>query len=504
MKILLIVGIVILSIETPAQKAICDGTEVCFLETFDQCNYDEWELVFEDNFEGINLDLSLWNIVTGIARDPNFETQKAWHTPENIKVENGLLKIITKKELLLNQCDEVWINGGIQTICSDFDYTTGEINTKFRFDFGKFEARIKIPKGKGFWPAYWLYYEDATSYNEIDVFEFWNENDIFNNYDPSKLSKVHHMNVYYDFDNTGTPKMCGTKYNGDDFSQDFHLFTLIWEPNKIEWYVDGKLKRTDHRYYSLLGQPIGCNVCAFTPYTKNKIYPIEPMAKVLNLAIQHGYDKYGNDRAPDNTTPFPSQMEVDWVRFYKRVPCHDITITSTSQFPLYSGIFNFIVGENLVIDCNYPVQSNQHLDILAKSTIVLKSGFHAEAGCKLNARVDVSICNSSPDRIFLEYWDQSVTSLSENKSSFANNKIDIEIYPNPNEGTFWVDFSDLDFGSYEIKILDLRGNIISSINNIDKSPKLLKIHDMNKGPNIIGIYDPNTITMIYRNIIIRK
>lgn len=263
-------------------QTICEGQQVVPIETFNQCNTNPWVLVFEEDFSGNSLDLSVWNPVTGVPRDPCFESQKAWHKPDNVIVENGLLKIISKQETLLNQCFDIWIDDGMQHFCSNFEYSTGEIWTKKKFLYGKFEARIKIPKGKRFWPAFWLF--GGSVWNEIDIFEFWNEDDILGNYDPNKLSKVHHMNVWYDYISDGNGDDCGTKYTGSDFSQNFHVFTVIWEKNKIEWYVDGNLKRTDYRYYTILGQTTGCTINAWGQYILNKIYPKEPMSIILNSA----------------------------------------------------------------------------------------------------------------------------------------------------------------------------------------------------------------------------
>ncbi len=88
-------------------------------------------------------------------------------------------------------------------------------------------------------------------YNEIDVFEFWNEKNIFGNYDPTKSTKVHNMNIHFDYYGNGSKSSCATYYDGVDFSQDFHVFTLIWERDKIQWFVDGSIKRTDYRYYTI-------------------------------------------------------------------------------------------------------------------------------------------------------------------------------------------------------------------------------------------------------------
>ena len=330
-RIVLLVGLIILSVKVNAQT-ICEGQTVVPVTTFNQCDNNPWVLVFEDEFNGNSLDLSRWSY--GPRMRYCNDEQQYYTSGDNIVVSNGTLKLIAKKETVYAKAVD-WLPANEHLYCTIdgvqvdrgqnaryFYYTSANIETIKKFSYGKFEARIKIPKGKGFWPAYWTF--SGNPWNEIDVFEFGNEDNIYGNYDPSKLSKVHHMTAHYDYDNDGNDNMCGTKYTGVDFSQSFHIYTLIWEKNKIEWYVDGVLKRTDFRYYTILRQTTGCTIEAWHQYILNKIYPKDPMAIILNLAIQSG------SNSPDNSTPFPSQMEVDWVKYYSKHPYQNVYISGAS------------------------------------------------------------------------------------------------------------------------------------------------------------------------------
>ncbi len=384
--IIFIVGLLVLAIKGYAQPNCQGGQNVMFGTTFNQCSNNPWVLVFEDNFNGDSLDLSKWIPALGVPRDLNFETQKAWHKPENVVLSNGLLKIISKRETLNNML--VVTGWDPYTFkYENFNYTSGELYTKFKFGYGKFEAKVKIPKGKGFFPAFWTFGGDPV-YNEIDIFEFRNEKTL-GLYDASLLSKVHKMTIHYDYDADGERSSCNTNYTGVDFSQDFHIFTLIWDRDKIEWYVDGILKRRDSRYYTMLGEEPGCTIYAWTQYVKKLIYPQDPMVIIFNTAIQNG------DDSPNASTPFPSQMEVDWVRYYKRIsnPCQDVTITNASQFPLNTQEFNALVGNNVAINCTYNVLSGQQLDIVAGNSATLGPGFNAQLGSVLNLRIESTVCN---------------------------------------------------------------------------------------------------------------
>jgi len=266
------------------------------------CNDSPWILVFEDNFEGKTLEINKWKACIGVPRDPNFKYQKAWHKSENVVVEDGLLKLVSKQEQNYNM--PIVTNWDPYTVTyDDFEYTSGEIWTKPTFTFGKLEARLKIPKEWGFCPAFWMF--GNPPWNEIDVFEFYNEKK------RSNLAKIQHISIHYN------GKSRSTSHKGNDFSTDFHLFTMIWDENKISFYVDGKLLRTDYKYKKGF-KKIECQLYAGKKYKKNKIFTTEPMHIILNIAV------LSDNRAPDNTTTFPTVMEVDYVRFYQRKETDDL------------------------------------------------------------------------------------------------------------------------------------------------------------------------------------
>lgn len=478
----------------------CEAQVVVFLEPFYQCDDNPWVLVFEDDFNDNSLDLSIWYPIYGVPRDLDFENQKAWHKPENLVVENGLLKIISKDEPQYNMPVVISWDPFIVKY-EDFDYTTGELWTKRSFLNGIFEARIKIPKGKGLWPAFWLF--GGNVWNELDIFEFWNEYDIWGNFDPNKLSRVHHMNVWFDHNNDGKGDDCPTKYTGSDFSQQFHIFAVKWEKNKIEWYVDGILKRTDYRYYTVLGQSVGCMIYSWTQYLKNKIYPIEPMSLILNTAIQTGQN------SPDQSTMFPKQMEIDWVRIYQRNQCKDVNVTHASQFPLDDQLFNVIVGENVSITCNYEIPSRQQLDIVAKDGIILGAGFHAQAGSTFKSRTESTVCGSSLhskstiDNNQQEFFTSDLVQTDTEFSDMTLSYDDIQIMPNPNEGIFQVDFGSLDHRIFKIMIRDLEGRIIKSIEDVNSSTMTIDLSGYQKGLYILFLIDYQNETITTFKIVLQ-
>ncbi len=347
--LIVIVNILLIAISKQTFAQSCEWISTMPTSSFDQCRDGSYVLAFEDDFNGGSLDLTKWEIEVGVPRDPYFDLQKAYHTPNNIEVANGVLKIIAKREQRNNQWFEIWIEDDMENFWTNFEYSTGELKTKTRFGYGLFECSVKIPKGKGFFPAFWLF-GSHIQYNEIDIFEFKNE---YTNkkFDSDKLSKVHLMTSHNDYWKDGSSSFCPIKYKGDDFSQDFHTFSLLWEPDRMEWYVDGNLVRKENRYFLENGGDPGCRINAYGRYLINTIFPRNPMKIILNLAIQNGTNSGQNnaDESPDASTVFPSMMEVDWVRFYDKIDINDVNITQSSQVPNVDDVYNTIIGNNVDI-----------------------------------------------------------------------------------------------------------------------------------------------------------
>ncbi|CAH0119226.1 hypothetical protein PAE9249_01725 [Paenibacillus sp. CECT 9249] len=245
-----------------------------------------WTLVWSDEFEGAEIDRGKWtfDIGNGEGGWGNNELEYYTDRPENVKVENGALVITARKEAY-----------------EGFDYTSTRIKTKGKYSqkYGKFEIRAKAPAGKGYWPAIWMMPEhDAygtwASSGEIDIMEGWGSM-------PHKVGGTIHYggnwpnNTYsgkeYEFPNGGT-------------IEDYHVYSIEWEPGEIRWYVDGQLYSTQNDWYSRsLYQPA------------NNTYPApfdQPFHLIMNLAIGGHFD--GN---PDDSTLFPKTMEIDYVRMYE-------------------------------------------------------------------------------------------------------------------------------------------------------------------------------------------
>jgi beta-glucanase (GH16 family) len=471
-------------------------------------------LIFDDNFGGNSLDTINWIAVTGVPRDCPHDNQKAWHRPENVVLENGKLKIITRKETIYGESESNKGCSSYTYFSEDFEYTSGEIWTNKKFTYGKFEAKVKIPKGKGFFPAFWLFAGNPV-YNEIDIFEFWNEpkGDSVN-YNPNLLSRVHNMTVHYDY-GSGREE-CKAKYTSSDFSQNFHVFSLIWEPDKIIWLVDGEEVGEMYRYYNLLNNEVVC------PYPwdwlfkrEREFFPKDPMYLILNLAIQSGYN------LPDPNTVFPNAMEVEWVRVYQRRPCIDIAIFDP-DYEIKDDEYNAVVGNRVIIVGSsdsipyfpineYVIEESQHLHVTANESIILYPGFTAKEGSVFSAKINPNLCantmfmldsdslsiqaldnalaNIEPADSLTEVYDYS-DSIEDINDEYNNNELieltdceyefsDINIYPNPTDGFITIDLGYNNCREINIQLFDMNSKILYSANapsqifqlNLTKIPK---------------------------------
>jgi beta-glucanase (GH16 family) len=238
-----------------------------------------YQLVWADEFNGSALDLTKWTPIVGEggAVSGNAELQYYTNRSQNIEVSKGALKIIALQETY----------GGNA-------YTSARMQSKNLGDwlYGRMEARIKLPVAQGMWPAFWMLptenaYGVWPKSGEIDIMELIGR-------EPSHIYGTIHSH------DNGMVKTFSSVYNlpSGTFGDDFHVFSVEWSPTEIKFYVDNNLYATK-------------NSTTISPYPwvfDKRFYLL------LNLAI--GGPWAG---APDGTTSFPQQMEVDYVRVYQKL-----------------------------------------------------------------------------------------------------------------------------------------------------------------------------------------
>ena len=246
-----------------------------------------YTLVWFDEFNGPDgsaPDHGKWVIETGANRWGNAELESYTNRPENVRIEQGQLVITARKEIYTG-------SDGVRK-----NFTSARLKTEGLFSqtYGRFEARIKIPAGQGMWPAFWMLGNDIKSNGwpkcgEIDIME-----------NIGKEPATVHASLHGPSSNAPTNDMTSifSLPEGKKLADDYHLYAVEWEPGTLRFYLDSSL------YATFTSQ----NWPAAGPWVFD-----HPFFLILNLAV--GGDWPGS---PDNTTAFPQQMLVDYVRVYAR------------------------------------------------------------------------------------------------------------------------------------------------------------------------------------------
>ncbi len=246
-----------------------------------------WTLAWGDEFstpDGSSPNPAKWTYDLGGKGWGNHELESYTSRTENAHVEKGNLVITARKESYTGA-------DGVTR-----DYTSARLKTQGHFAqaYGRFEARIKIPEGRGMWPAFWMLGEDIPSVGwpkcgEIDIME-----------NVGKEPGTIHGSLHGP-SNTGRTSDLTSIFSrpvGQNFADDFHLYAVEWEPGFVRFYVDSNLYAT----FNSSQWPAG-GTWVFD----------HPFFIIINLAV--GGDWPGN---PDASTKFPQSMLVDYVRVYTR------------------------------------------------------------------------------------------------------------------------------------------------------------------------------------------
>lgn len=237
--------------------------------------YPSMSLTWSEEFDGTELDTDTWTYELGNGCDKNLcgwgnnELQEYTSDPKNIRVADGMLTI-----------EATEIPGG---------YNSARIITqdKVELTFGRMDIRAKMPKGQGLWPAIWMLGANIDDVSwpmcgEIDIMEL-----------VGHTPAVTHGTVHYD---NGS----GYKYTGGsrslqsgDLSDQFHVYSLVWNKNEIIWYLDN---------------------IQFQKFTKtgSETFPFnDPFFFIMNVAVGGNWPG-----SPDGTTIFPQTMVVDYLRVF--------------------------------------------------------------------------------------------------------------------------------------------------------------------------------------------
>jgi len=244
-----------------------------------------YTLVWNDEFDGDELSLQDWNREVHSAGWVNHELQAYRATEENSYVEDG--NLVIKPIKVVDDSGRV-------------SYTSGRVNTAGRHEikYGYIEARIKFPEGQGFLPAFWMMpknenYGHWPICGEIDIVEILGQ-------DPDTVYGTIHYGSPH-----GQNQGMYTIPEGD-FTSEYHVFALEWEPGLLRWYVDGVPYYETSDWF--------CKTDGGT----ERDYPApfnQEFHVIFNVAV--GGDWPGS---PDETTIFDERacMYVDYIRYFQR------------------------------------------------------------------------------------------------------------------------------------------------------------------------------------------
>ncbi|GAB4018910.1 glycoside hydrolase family 16 protein [Spirosoma koreense] len=238
------------------------------------------KLVWSDEFDNAGLpDSTKWAYEVGGNGWGNNELE--YYTarrPENARIENGKLIIEARKETYQGN-----------------RYTSARLFTRGKADwtYGRIEARAKLPKGVGTWPAIWMLGKNIPTAGwplcgEIDIMEHVG-------FDEGVIHGTVHTEAYNHAKKTEKGKAVTIK----NVTADFHRYAIEWTADRIDFFVD------DQQYYSVQKTVLG-DTKAQWPFD-------QPFYLILNLAVG---GNWGGQKGVDETI-WPQRMEVDYVRVYR-------------------------------------------------------------------------------------------------------------------------------------------------------------------------------------------
>ncbi len=234
--------------------------------------YAGMQLVWNDEFNGSQIDESSWTFETGAGGWGNNEWQ--YYRRENTFVDGGTLTIEARKE--------PWQGS---------NYTSSRIVTRNKksFQYGRIDIRALLPKGQGIWPALWM-----LGNNLGDVgWPACSETDIMEMIGGSGREKTVYGTIHWD-DNGHVQAGGSYSLTSGSFADKYHVFTLIWDATSMKWYVD------DNQF----------KVITITPDHMTEFH--QPGFFIFNIAVGGNWPGY-----PDASTTFPQQMKVDYIRVFQ-------------------------------------------------------------------------------------------------------------------------------------------------------------------------------------------
>lgn len=329
--------------------------------------------IFEENFNGSGINSGIWEVAHR-GNEANGEAQ--YYHPSQVSIGSGTLN-------LRADVDPNYTYGK--------PYLSGLVRTWQEWSHGRFEVRAKLPHGQGFWPAIWLLPRHASwpAGGEIDIMEA--RGDL-----PYGMSSA----LHWGWDFNSRQYRSEWYESGANFQADFHDYAVEWEVGTVRFYVDGV------EHMRLYEPDVGI--------------PSTPKSLILNLAVGGNYSGY-----PDQTTPFPSKFEVDYVRVWQRPTASPppLSLIADAGFEEAGGslanweVFGSIIN-NVLSDFGTPLDGERSLKLFgqfngqtnysgAYQSVPITGGSHIIAGAHALTRSEDSIVSTNNTvEMKLEFYSQ--------------------------------------------------------------------------------------------------
>ena len=310
-------------------------------------SYDGYDLVWSDEFNGTEVDTTKWGFALGnVSPEGNVgwgNSELQHYRPENATVADGMLSIEAQYHSpLLPEVNGNWIPYGAR-------YTSARLETqgKFSFQYGRVDIRAVVAEGKGLWSFGWMLGDNFSTIGwpragEIDIVDTiggpGQEDMIVNNmyWNPVGPSQSEYGKA--NINDSGFGEVLASEISdidGETFSNTFHVFSIIWTEDRVDFYVDG-----------ILTTPVTLTGTLKETFTQS------PFSLILGVAVGGNWAGAPVFEDTDTPTQFPRGMMVDYVRVYQ----------PSTNTPLYQGISNGVtesyIGSNSYVN-QFTTDNNQ-------------------------------------------------------------------------------------------------------------------------------------------------
>ncbi len=379
---------------------------------------DGYTLLWNDEFNDESLNTDIWNYEPHEPGWTNNELQEYTTSTDNVYLKDGSLIIKAIK--------------ATNSAGKDY-YTSGKITTQNKQDFtyGKVVVSAKVPRGQGLWPAIWMmpkvqaFYGEWPKCGEIDILE------VLGNQVDTAYGTIHYGEPHAQQQGTYVLK-------DSTFADDFHEFSVDWEPGEMRFYIDGNLYKTVNDWFTAVNGE------------EEKPYPApfnQPFFVQLNLAV--GGNWPGN---PDETTDFDNaKFEVDYVRVYQK-PKYDLNVQKPVTVLVepeaganYIHNGDFTNAEDLTDDIDWKfllaqngegaaeikdgriIITSQNAGVVDYSVQLVQPNLAMKKGCKYKVTFDayaseerdIIVCVSAPDNGWIRYLADTTLTLSTDMQTYT-------------------------------------------------------------------------------------